>query len=602
MDEDSGNSPGTSDENECPVCCLSFTPATTKKRKKNDLVKIICQYCNFVCCLTCIETYMASTALDLHCMNCMKLYSIKMTSEIFPNTFMNTTWKARKSEIFLEYEISLLATETQEIVLYYTNMVELQRNLDMALLAQILPALRNAHLMTMKSDSVLRKTNPDMTKKKALELYMNLKKDRDQLTHTSNSLGKRILQLESGRLIPPFIKINFLDPEKELSLENFENRKKIFACFGLRMNSLTTQSRMRRRRSRFILAEDDPNENEENAEQEAVHKFVHPCGNSECNGFLSMAWKCGTCGMYTCSKCFNFIGLSSSSENQEEDEKEESENTISPNNDAKLKKEHICDKNEFQNAEAIKKAGKRCPKCGIFIIRSSGCATMFCTSCKTGFNWNTLKICNQAIIHNPHFFEYQQRNRDGNFDGCVDDFDNPLLAHQIRDFCLTHFSKDQFTLHGQSKEKKKKYVISVPKILENYKRNLWRKDTKLRELANNADKYMQKMRMMRFQYLLGFIDKNDWSSNIFKVHKDQERDVEFRQILEMNITCANDIFRRFSQRDITPNETFLELKELELYTENSLRECSKIYKFRACPKLRMVDEVFSKYSGYFLNS
>ena len=85
----------------------------------------------------------------------------------------------------------------------------------------------------------------------------------------------------------------------------------------------------------------------------------------------------------------------------------------------------------------------------------------------------------------------------------------------------------------------------MPKILENYKRNIWRKETKLRELGNNADKHMQKMRMMRFQYLLGFIDKNDWSSNIFKVHKDQERDVEFRQILEMNITCAKDIFRRF---------------------------------------------------------
>mgnify|MGYP001494180700 CR=1 FL=1 len=32
-------------------------------------------------------------------------------------------------------------------------------------------------------------------------------------------------------------------------------------------------------------------------------KFIHKCPNKDCKGFVSTAYKCGICDMFTCSKC-----------------------------------------------------------------------------------------------------------------------------------------------------------------------------------------------------------------------------------------------------------------------------------------------------------
>ena len=36
---------------------------------------------------------------------------------------------------------------------------------------------------------------------------------------------------------------------------------------------------------------------------ENVQQFIHRCADSECNGFVSSAWKCATCDKYTCAHC-----------------------------------------------------------------------------------------------------------------------------------------------------------------------------------------------------------------------------------------------------------------------------------------------------------
>ena len=99
--------------------------------------------------------------------------------------------------------------------------------------------------------------------------------------------------------------------------------------------------------------------------QDERRKFIMPCANNDCKGFLSTSYKCGLCNLYTCSKCHVFIGN---------------------NNDA-----HVCNEDDIKSADLIKSSTKPCPGegCGERIRKIDGCSQMWCPSCKTAFNWDT---------------------------------------------------------------------------------------------------------------------------------------------------------------------------------------------------------------------
>ena len=119
--------------------------------------------------------------------------------------------------------------------------------------------------------------------------------------------------------------------------------------------------------------------------QDERRKFIMPCANNDCKGFLSTSYKCGLCNLYTCSKCHVFIGN---------------------NNDA-----HVCNEDDIKSADLIKSSTKPCPGegCGERIQKIDGCSQMWCPSCKTAFNWDTLIIDN-GPVHNPEYFRWLAQN------------------------------------------------------------------------------------------------------------------------------------------------------------------------------------------------
>lgn len=113
--------------------------------------------------------------------------------------------------------------------------------------------------------------------------------------------------------------------------------------------------------------------------------FTRKCMKEGCVGFLSSQYKCGVCEGCFCPRCFDPI-------------------------DKVRDNLHTCNPDSVATAEMIKKESKPCPKCGISICKTEGCDQMFCTSCLTPFSWASGQIVNHGRIHNPHFFEYLQRN------------------------------------------------------------------------------------------------------------------------------------------------------------------------------------------------
>ena len=90
------------------------------------------------------------------------------------------------------------------------------------------------------------------------------------------------------------------------------------------------------------------NEGERTQPDKERAKFVMKCPADECRGFLSTAYKCGTCQKWACPDCMIIKG----------DEKDA---------------EHTCDPQLKETVALIIKESKPCPKCGERISKIDGC-------------------------------------------------------------------------------------------------------------------------------------------------------------------------------------------------------------------------------------
>ena len=77
-------------------------------------------------------------------------------------------------------------------------------------------------------------------------------------------------------------------------------------------------------------------------------KFVMKCPDGECRGFLSTAYKCGTCQKWACPDCLVIKGKDKDAE-------------------------HTCDPGVKETVALIIKESKACPKCGERISKIDGC-------------------------------------------------------------------------------------------------------------------------------------------------------------------------------------------------------------------------------------
>ena len=77
-------------------------------------------------------------------------------------------------------------------------------------------------------------------------------------------------------------------------------------------------------------------------------KFIMKCPDGECRGFLSTAYKCGTCQNWACPDCLVIKGKDKDAE-------------------------HTCDPGQKESVALIVKESRPCPKCGERISKVDGC-------------------------------------------------------------------------------------------------------------------------------------------------------------------------------------------------------------------------------------
>ena len=117
-----------------------------------------------------------------------------------------------------------------------------------------------------------------------------------------------------------------------------------------------------------------------------TNQFVHRCADSNCNGFVSSAWKCATCDKHTCAQCRELKA-------QHDDP------------------HHVCNPDTVASVALLKESTKPCPNCKVPVHKTEGCDQMFCTQCKRLWSWNTGKF--ETRGHNPHYLQWMRENQPG---------------------------------------------------------------------------------------------------------------------------------------------------------------------------------------------
>ena len=275
-------------------------------------------------------------------------------------------------------------------------------------------------------------------------------------------------------------------------------------------------------------------------------KFIMGCTNGECRGFLSQAWKCGTCEKYICPDCH---GVKESRDDPE----------------------HVCKKEDVETAKLLAKDTKNCPKCAVRIFKISGCDQMWCVECKTSFSWKTGKI-ETGVVHNPHYYQWQR------------DMNNGVAPRVPGDNPGRNCNRNELPWVGvlttifANQNRKAKFnrwrdchrsVVHIERVVLNQylPRNL---------LVDNID--------LRADFLMNYIDEKEWLQTLKRRQKRIELKHDVRQVLEMYINSMKDIFNTF----VTGKLKEIEKPSCSLkdYVNNQLQKISSRFGGNKVPFIR----------------
>lgn len=278
-------------------------------------------------------------------------------------------------------------------------------------------------------------------------------------------------------------------------------------------------------------------------------QFIMKCPDGECRGFLSSAYKCGTCSNWFCPDCLVLKG-------KEKDA------------------EHTCDEKLKETVALIIKESKPCPKCGQRISKLDGCDQMWCTECHTAFSWTSGKVVN-GVVHNPHYYEFLRKQGGGVA---------PRVAGDLPCGGVPYYHTLMTALRGQ-----KTGIIN--EISEIHRTVSEVSDQRAGQYQggftqeDNGD--------LGVRYLMKEVEREEMKKELVKRETKRNRQMAIRAVLEMFALTGAEMLQRFTRGDrITEAmamDTIRELRALRDYANDSLHKISAV-KGISVPQIGMREE------------
>jgi hypothetical protein len=267
-------------------------------------------------------------------------------------------------------------------------------------------------------------------------------------------------------------------------------------------------------------------------------KFIKACPAENCRGFLSTAWKCGTCDVRVCPDC-HVIKVAD--------------------------EDHECNPADVATALLLSRDTKSCPSCATMITKIDGCDQMFCTQCHTAFSWRTGAI-EKGTIHNPHFYEWQRRQNGGvaprvpgdmpgGNNACAGGGLMPLYMIEINPIFKENPHDLKNALRRAHRLVSHTHNVTVP-MYRNAR-------------VDNAD--------LRLYYLVEGITEKEWKQKLQQREKKAMRNDEARQILEAFVEVGNIFFGDLFGQRATAAEVAKRFEDLIAYSNEALEKAEKLF-------------------------
>lgn len=293
--------------------------------------------------------------------------------------------------------------------------------------------------------------------------------------------------------------------------------------------------------------------------------FICPCPSAKCRGFLSSAWKCKVCQINVCSKCHAIKGHLL---------------TLCPNNDenAVAIADHICSQQDLASVALIKKDTKRCPSCGVPIHKVAGCDQMWCTQCQVAFSWRTGRKIN-GVVHNPHFYQWQRENTNGNAPRVVGDVrcGGFPTYHQLRrriwdrnNNVICDNKLTRICPHDPQGHSWTRYIMTLHRTFQHFEHV---------DMEKFAPRQIDDAnRELRIDYVLGERDDQGMKQRLASLDKQKTRENDIYHVLQLMQTVAMERFIAFTNGPTLSNAKlcFNECNRVRQYCNNELKKISAI--------------------------
>jgi len=275
---------------------------------------------------------------------------------------------------------------------------------------------------------------------------------------------------------------------------------------------------------------------DEKANPQEKAKFIMKCPDGECRGFLSTAYKCGTCQKWACSDCLVIKGL----------EKDAA---------------HTCEPGQKETVALIIKESKACPKCGERISKIDGCDQMWCIDCHTAFSWTTGAIVN-GIVHNPHYYEYLRKQGGGAA---------PRNAGDVPCGGVPYW-RHLYAAVDKVDDPTKKLIQAIHRITSEISDQHIGGYQGHFNVNDNGD--------LGVQYLIKEIDKEAMKKELVKRELKRNKQVAIRAILEMFVNTSTMMLTQIVNEKPTKTEDLYPLllayENLRVYVNDSLLNVSRM--------------------------
>ena len=184
------------------------------------------------------------------------------------------------------------------------------------------------------------------------------------------------------------------------------------------------------------------------------------------------------------------------------------------------------------------------------IEKKEGCDQIFCTACHTAFDWNTLKTIKLENVHNPHYFEWRNKNNNGAQERTPGDIPCGGLPH---DNFLYRIIRNKHQLELTDKYRFTRHVQQVE--LNRY-----------RETNEDTDD-------LRVKYLLKEVSKEEIQRLLQNRERKNERNKAVRDVLDTYVVAASEQFRIFAdevnKRFIENKNTLIRIDDLHMVIQTS---------------------------------